>query len=140
MATNTPQEPGDVFRDLVTRWERDFNAFANKVMGTEEYSKAMNQAQKAQLGVQQMFSDGMARQLAAMNLPSRDDVVRLGESLHDITRRLERIEAMLADASGNAASNASGNASSNASSNATAKAPPRTRQPPQDYRPDTKPA
>ena len=45
MANDTPPDPGAGFRDLVTQWERDFNAFANQVMGTEGFSQAMNQAQ-----------------------------------------------------------------------------------------------
>ena len=42
---------------MVTEWERNFDAFANQVMGTEAYSEAMNQMQKAQLSYQRGFSE-----------------------------------------------------------------------------------
>ena len=115
---------GETFRNFVTNWERDFNSFANQVMGTETFSRAMNTAQKSQLGMQQLFSDAMARHFAAMNMPSRDDVVQLGETLQDVVRRLERIEAQLAE----------GLAQRNAGANGPApQGPPRTKQPPADY-------
>ena len=111
---------GESFRNLVTTWERDFNSFANQVMGTETFSRAMNTAQKSQLGLQQMFSDAMARHFAMMNMPSRDDVVQLGATLQDVMRRLERIEAMLAEREAHASGVAN-------------QGPPRTKQPPADY-------
>ena len=122
MANDTPPDPGAGFRDLVTQWERDFNAFANQVMGTEGFSQAMNQAQKAQLNMQQMFTDAMSRQYQAMNLPTRADVLAIAESIVDLGRRLERIENALAlQAPGAGAAPPA------------AKRRPRTRRPPQEY-------
>ena len=95
MADNPAADLGASFRELVTTWEREFNAFANQVMGTETFSRTMNQAQKSQLGLQQMFSDHMGRQLMALNLPTRGDIVNMAETLQDVVRRLERIEARL---------------------------------------------
>ena len=83
------------FGEMVTQWERNFDAFANQVMGTEAYSQAMNEMQKAQLGAQQMFNQNMTQQLAALNLPSREDVLTLTEMVQDISRRLEVVEQRL---------------------------------------------
>ena len=64
-------------------------------MGTDEFSKTMNQFQHMQLDFQRYFSEVMARQLANFNMPSRDDVIAVAEQLRDIDRRLARIESAL---------------------------------------------
>jgi len=119
---NEESDPGAAFRDLVTQWERNFNAFANQVMGSESFSRAMQGAQKAQLTVQQAVSDAMQRHLTAMNMPTREDVIRISEKVHEIDRRLARIESLLEASTANR--EAGGVARSG---------PARTKQPPADY-------
>jgi len=118
MANDSGSDPGAAFRELVTQWERNFNSLANQVMGTETFSRAMQDAQRARLGVQHVVTEIMGRYLAMMNMPTRDDVIRIGERLQHLEKRLNNIEALL-DAAAPAES-----------------APPerpRTRQPPPDY-------
>lgn len=88
-------DPAEAFQKLVTDWERGFDTMANKFMGTEEFSRSMNQLQDLQLSMQKRFSEGMAEQLSNFNIPSRDDILRLGESLHALDRRLAKVESML---------------------------------------------
>ncbi len=88
-------DPLERFRDLVTEWERGFDALANRVMGTDEFSRAMNQFQNLQLGMQKAFTEAMAGHLAALNLPSREDVLRLGQAVHEVDMRLARMEQRL---------------------------------------------
>lgn len=94
MADKTPPPMQD-FSELVTQWERTFNEFSNQVMGTDEFSKGINQWQKMQLEFQKNFSQAMAQQLANFNMPSRDDVITVSEQLRDIEARLSRIEKAL---------------------------------------------
>ncbi len=102
------------FREMVTQWERNFDAFANQFMGTESFSKSMNQAQDAQLKAQQAFRNWVSHNLEAMHLPSRDDILRIGEAVHRLDRRLARIEEHLAPPD----------------TQVQKKGPPRTKQPP----------
>ncbi len=106
------------FSELVTTWERQFNEFSNQVMGTDEFSRSINQWQKAQLEFQKNFSEAMAKQLANFNMPSRDDVITVSEQLREMDARLTRIEKMLSKA--------------NSSPESTTKkaGPKRTRKPP----------
>jgi hypothetical protein len=87
-----PSDPGERFREFVTEWERGFDALANRFMGTDEFSRAMNQFQNMQLTLQKGFAEVMARQLAAVNLPSREDVLRVGEAVHELDMRVARME------------------------------------------------
>jgi hypothetical protein len=112
------KELDESFRELVTQWERNFDAFANQFMGTENFSRGMNQAQDAQLAFRKMIQDFMGRSLENVNMPSREDLVRVAESVQNIDRRLARIEDMLSSML------------SNASLPPEHNGPPRTRKPP----------
>lgn len=94
-SSNRPPDPAETFRNLVTEWERGFDAMANRLMGTEEFSRSMNQLQDLQLSMQKRFNEAMAEQLSHFNIPSRDDILRLGEAVHALDKRVARVESML---------------------------------------------
>jgi len=94
--SNKQPDPAETFRNLVTEWERGFDAMANRFMGTEEFSRSMNQLQDLQLSMQKRFNEAMAEQLSHFNIPSRDDILRLGEAVHALDKRVARVESMLA--------------------------------------------
>ena len=127
MADENPPDPGASFREFVTTWERNLNSVANQVMGTESFSRLMQEAQRMQLALQQATSEAMGRRLSALNMPTREDIIRLAEKLTDVERRLMRIEASL-----------DGDATL-VVDDAPRAAKPRTRQPPADYLNQEKP-
>ena len=127
MAKDSTPDPAAAFRELVTTWERNINSIANQVMGTESFSRLMQEMQRMQLAVQQATSEAMGRRLAAMNMPTREDVIRVAEKLADVERRLARIEASLDGAEPVALPDASSSGR------------PRTRQPPAEYLQGEKP-
>lgn len=88
-------DPAEAFRNLITEWERGFDAMANRLMGTEEFSRSMNQVQDLQLRMQKRFNEAMAEQLSHFNLPSREDVLRLGENVRALDKRLAKVEKQL---------------------------------------------
>ena len=92
---DSPPNLGQNFSAMVTEWERNFDAFANQVMGTEAYSQAMNDMQRQQLTAQRALSEGMAKQLAALNMPTREDVMLLADMIRQLDARMERIEQAL---------------------------------------------
>lgn len=95
MSKETPPDPSVQFQEWVTNWERAVDDFSNKVMGTDEFSKGINQMQSLQMEFQRNFGDLMARQLAALNMPSRDDVIRISEDLRSLDRRMAHVERSL---------------------------------------------
>ena len=116
-----PPDPAENFRNLVNEWERGFDAMANRFMGTDEFSRSMNQLQDLQLSMQKRFNEAMAEQLANFNIPSRDDILQLGEAVHALDKRVARVESLLAkkDKKKKKKTEAS-----------TRSGPPRTKQPP----------
>ena len=117
-----PPDPAENFRNLVNEWERGFDAMANRFMGTEEFSRSMNQLQDLQLSMQKRFNEAMAEQLSNFNIPSRDDILQLGEAVHALDKRMARVESLLAK---QAKKKKKKKAESSARSG-----PPRTKQPP----------
>lgn len=115
----TPTDPGDAFREMITEWERGFDSLANRIMGTEGFSRSMNQMQDAQLGAQKVFRDFMTQNLTMANMPTRDDLVRLAESVQDLDKRMAHIEALL-----------EGMSPAGTPVTPPRKGPPRTRKPP----------
>ncbi|XOV86160.1 MAG: poly(R)-hydroxyalkanoic acid synthase subunit PhaE [Pseudomonadota bacterium] len=95
MAQDKPTDPSAMFQEWVTQWERTVDKFSNQFMGTEDFSRSLNQMQNLQLEFQRAFGEQMARQLAAFNMPSRDDVLQLSEDVRELDRRIARMEATL---------------------------------------------
>lgn len=124
-----PPDPAENFRNLINEWERGFDAMANRFMGTEEFSRSMNQLQDLQLTMQKRFNEAMAEQLSHFNIPSRDDILQLGEAIHALDRRVAKVESMLAK---QAAKNAKKKKKKNTGKDEPAprSGPPRTKQPP----------
>ena len=96
MAGESNIDPSAQFSEWVTQWERNFNEFSNQLMGTDEFSKSLNQMQTMQLEFQRNFSETMAKQLANYNMPSRDDIISIREDLVAVEKRLGAIERSLA--------------------------------------------
>ena len=119
MSKQTPSDPAEAFRELLTQWERGFDSLANSIMGTEGFSRSMNQMQDAQLGAQKAFRDFLTQNLTMANMPTRDDLLRVAESVQDLDKRMARIEVLLEDIAP-AATRAKPR---------TPKGPPRTRKP-----------
>ena len=81
MAESSSKDPPAALQDLVAQWEKNLNAFANRTMGSDEFSKAINQAMGLSVGVQSSLSEAMGRYLASLNLPSRAEMMSIGGSM-----------------------------------------------------------
>jgi hypothetical protein len=114
------KDPAAAWRDLVTQWEKNLNELANRTMGSDEFSKAINQAVGLSAGMQSSLSEAMGRYLASLNLPSRAEMAGIGERLHAIEERLDRIHALLQRSAGVAEPDAASKSAK----------PSRTRRPP----------
>ncbi|MFO1115450.1 MAG: poly(R)-hydroxyalkanoic acid synthase subunit PhaE [Beijerinckiaceae bacterium] len=117
-----PKGPLDAFRDFVGQWERGVNQFANEAMGNEQFARLMHGATSAAAGAKAGLGEAMERYLATMNLPSRADIVSIGERLQAIEAQLNRLSEIVATMA----------TADNSSTMATSLAPKprRTRKPP----------
>src|SRR5829696_5503356 len=88
-------DPAQMWQSFLGDMEKQFNSFSNQAMGSQEFSRMMGQMTGASAGARKAFGDFMEKYLAAMNLPSRAELVDLGERLHSIEGRLNDIMALL---------------------------------------------
>jgi hypothetical protein len=112
-------DPAEQFRELLTRLERGVDNVANRLMGSEEFSRGINRVQSAQLSLQNIVREVMAQHLSNINMPSRDEVLELGDLLRSVDKRLVRVEQLLEDMAPAAQAR-----------QRPRKGPPRTKQPP----------
>ena len=93
--TQHPFDPLALWRDMLSKWETGFNDLANKNMGSPEFSQFMNQAMGMSVRMQHAMGEIMGRYLTAMNMPSRADLVAIGERLQGVEDQLGRLTAMV---------------------------------------------
>ena len=104
MANQSIPDPSAQLQEWITKLEREFNKYASQFMGTDEFSKSINQMQQLQADSQRMFAEFMTKQRTTFNIPSRDDLMNISESIHNLEQRLTRIEALLEQVAGAARS------------------------------------
>lgn len=85
-------DPFQLWRDWVSNSERQWNAFLNDAMATDEFSQAMGRGMDMYLGLQKNLNEVMGRYFTTMNIPSRDDILALGNRLTAVEDRLAGIE------------------------------------------------
>lgn len=124
MAERPAMDPLGMWREWVSQSERQWNAFLNQAMATDEFSQAMGKFMDFYLNLQKGMNEAMSRYLQLVNMPSRQEVLALGERLSAIEERLGRIEGALGPSRETA-----GTAAISAGAAPTPR-PPRTRKPP----------
>jgi len=118
--TEKSSDPVALWQKMIGEMEKGFNAFANRAMTSPEFSKTMNQAGGAAAGAQRQLGEFMEKYLVSMNMPSRAQMVSMGERLQTIESQLNEIKAVLYRAYPDAMSE----------DGAGVPRPPRTKQPP----------
>jgi polyhydroxyalkanoic acid synthase PhaR subunit len=101
-------DPFEMWREWVTNSERQWNAFLNNAMATDEFGQSMGRFMDVYLNLQKNMNDVMGRYFTAINVPTRSDILNLGERLTAIEERLTVIESELRSLSRRPASTSSG--------------------------------
>jgi len=88
-------DPAVIWQTMIGEMEKGFNTFANQAMTSPEFSRVMNQVGGVSAGVQKQLAELMEKYLSSMNLPSRAQMVGIGERLQIIESQLNEITALL---------------------------------------------
>lgn len=99
--SHVPQstDPFAVWRDWVSQSERQWNTFLNNAMATDEFSQTVGRFMDVYVNMQTSMNEAMSRYLSSVNLPSRQDILGLGDRLTAIEERLTTMEKSLAKGS-----------------------------------------
>lgn len=87
----TPPDPLTMWRDMAAQAEEQWNRYLNQTMGSEAFSAMMGRSMETMLTMQQRLAQQFETTLKAWNLPTRSDIVALGERLAEIEERLDRL-------------------------------------------------
>lgn len=85
----------ELWRDWLTQSERQLNSFFGETLNQEASARAVAGYMELYAALQRLLAEAMQRYLSFINMPSRNDVVGLGETLRSIEDRLARIEETL---------------------------------------------
>ena len=117
-------DPFALWRDWLSNSERQWNAFLNEAMSTDQFSQSMGRFMDVYLNLQKSMNETMGRYFSVLNMPTRTDVLSLGTRLSAIEERLTALEAATARLAPPTA------AAADRASTAAAPRPARTKKPP----------
>jgi hypothetical protein len=109
-------DPMKAWRDWFVSNEREWSESLSSMMKDDTWARMLGREMNASIHGKQMFAKELAGSMAAMNVPTRDDIVALGERIGLLEDAVARVEALLVRVN---AGNPAGQAR-----------PPRTRKPP----------
>jgi len=85
-------DPFAMWREWVAQSERQWNALLNEAMTTDQYGQSLGRFMELYLVMQKSLGEAMGRYFTALNIPTRGDVLALGQRLSAIEERLTRLE------------------------------------------------
>jgi polyhydroxyalkanoic acid synthase PhaR subunit len=96
MAEPTITDPIAAWREWLSTSERQWNTFLNQAMSTDEFAQSMGRMMDVYLGMQKSMGDMLGKYFQSLNLPTRTDILALGQRLSGIEERLAGLERVLA--------------------------------------------
>jgi hypothetical protein len=97
---NSTGEAFASWREWVAQSETQVNKLLNDVMGTESYTRVLGGLTKVLVSTQKSTGEALERYFTALSLPTRSDLLNVGERLSLIESRLTTMETILARLAG----------------------------------------
>ena len=89
MSEDDKLDPIRIWREWMIKSEKQWSDHLSEIMGDERFSKGMGRYVQEGLHTHRIFSDAMAQYLSSLNLPSRADVLDIGDRLGQIEDTLD---------------------------------------------------
>lgn len=87
--------PIRLWREWFVKSEKAWSQAMTDMMGDERFSQGMGRYMQEALHTHRMFSESMAQYLANLNLPSRQDVLDIGDRLGQVEDTLAALQVEL---------------------------------------------
>ena len=95
MSDDNSINPVRLWREWFVKSEKAWSQAMTDAMGDERFSKGMGRYMQEALHTHRMFSESMAQYLANLNLPSRQDILDLGDRLGQVEDALASVQVEL---------------------------------------------
>lgn len=90
-------DPFELWRQFYEANEQAWTKAIKDFTNTQAYAEAQGRMLEVFLNYQKMMRDAMSTQLTAFNLPTRDDVSRLGELIVSLEEKVDSMDESLAE-------------------------------------------
>jgi BMFP domain-containing protein YqiC len=124
--SDRPSDPFELWRQIYETNERAWNAVLERTVNNPSFAESSSKVLETFLSAQKTVRENMRQYLEQINLPTREDIARLGElivgleeKIDQLDDRLARLERLLPPTGGPAAANAGSAASAASESAAT---------------------
>jgi ribosomal protein L12E/L44/L45/RPP1/RPP2 len=87
----TGTDPFEVWRQLYDANERTWSAALEQAMGSPEFGDSSGKLLETMLAAQKTVRDNMRTYLETMNVPTREDIARLGELVIGLEEKVDQV-------------------------------------------------
>jgi polyhydroxyalkanoic acid synthase PhaR subunit len=101
--TTPPPDPFEMWRKFYDANESAWTKAAQETTSSEAFAELQGRMLDTFLAFQKGARDAMNTQLATLNLPSRDDVARLGEIILGLEEKIDQLDDRISAMGGRAA-------------------------------------
>ena len=84
-------DPFEVWRQLYDANERTWSAALEQAMGSKEFGDSSGKLLETMLAAQKSVRDNMRTYLETMNVPTREDIARLGELVIGLEEKIDQV-------------------------------------------------
>jgi polyhydroxyalkanoic acid synthase PhaR subunit len=84
-------DPFEVWRDLYDANERAWTAALEQAMSKPEFGETSGKLLETMLASQKLVRDNMRTYLETMNVPTREDIARLGELIVGLEEKIDQL-------------------------------------------------
>jgi len=84
-------DPFEVWRQLYDANERTWSAALEQAMGSQEFGDSSGKLLETMLAAQKSVRDNMRTYLETMNVPTREDMARLGELVIGLEEKVDQV-------------------------------------------------
>lgn len=90
---STPNfDPFEMWRQFYEANEQAWTKAVKEMTTTQDYAEAQGKMLESMLAFQKMMRESMSTQLNSLNVPTRDDVSRLGELVLGLEEKMDKID------------------------------------------------
>jgi polyhydroxyalkanoic acid synthase PhaR subunit len=86
-----PADPFELWRQLYDTNEKAWSAALEQAMGSPEFGESSGKLLETMLAAQKSVRDNMRTYLETMNVPTREDIARLGELVVGLEEKIDQL-------------------------------------------------
>src|ERR1700736_6001388 len=95
-ASRGPGDPFELWRQIYETNERAWNAVLERTVNNPAFAESSGKILETFLSAQKTVRDNMRQYLEQINLPTREDIARLGELIVSLEEKIDQLDDRLA--------------------------------------------